>query len=290
MSRFSIAACLLVLASPGIAAAQSLPAAITTDPPADKASPAGMEVLHVPSGGVEINAIAYTPTGKGPHPVLVLFHGLPGNEKNLDLAQTLRRAGWTVIAPNYRGSWGSPGSFSFQNTLDDGEAVLAWLAQPANAARIKADPGRIAIAGHSMGGWVVAQTAARHPELKGAILISAADMGLLGKAFPLEKGIRQMQESMESLAGTTPEAMAREIFDRADRYTLAPHAAALARVPLLVLSSDDGLAPLTDRLVAQVRAAGGTKVTTEHAATDHGWSDHRIFLQKAMIDWLATLE
>ncbi|MFD3266336.1 hypothetical protein [Phenylobacterium ferrooxidans] len=32
-----------------------------------------------------------------------------GNEKNLDLAQAVRRAGWNAAAFNYRGSWGSPG-------------------------------------------------------------------------------------------------------------------------------------------------------------------------------------
>jgi predicted alpha/beta-fold hydrolase len=64
-----------------------------------------MEVLHIPSGGVEINGVAYVAAGAGPHPVLVLFHGLPGNEKNLDLAQAVRRAGWTVVTLNYRGSW-----------------------------------------------------------------------------------------------------------------------------------------------------------------------------------------
>src|SRR3954452_13322299 len=68
--------------------------AIYTDPPHDKAHPPGMEVLHIPSGAVKINGVAYTAAGAGTHPVLVLMHGLPGNEKNLDLAQAVRRAGW----------------------------------------------------------------------------------------------------------------------------------------------------------------------------------------------------
>ena len=94
-------------------------------------------------GGVRINGIAYTAAGAGPHPVLVLMHGLPGNEKNLDLAQAVRRAGWTVVTFNYRGSWGSPGRFSFAGNLDDAKAVLAWLRDPANAARLAIDPRRI---------------------------------------------------------------------------------------------------------------------------------------------------
>src|SRR3954464_4327200 len=120
--------------------------AIYTDPPHDKAHPAAMEVLHIPSGGVKINGVAYTAAGLGPHPVLVLMHGLPGNEKNLDLAQAVRRAGGTVITFNYRGSWGSPGNFRFAGNLDDARAVLTYLRDPANAAKLGLDTRRIVLA------------------------------------------------------------------------------------------------------------------------------------------------
>ena len=37
----------------------SAPSAAFIDPPHDAAHPARMEVLHIPSGGVEINGVAY---------------------------------------------------------------------------------------------------------------------------------------------------------------------------------------------------------------------------------------
>jgi hypothetical protein len=95
MMKGLFALALAALAAPASAhvpPAQINPA-IYTDPPHDKAHPAAMEVLHIPSGGVRINGLAYFAAGAGPHPVLVLMHGLPGNEKNLDLAQAVRRAG-----------------------------------------------------------------------------------------------------------------------------------------------------------------------------------------------------
>jgi hypothetical protein len=61
-------------------------------------------------------------------------------------------------------------------------------------------------------------------------------------------------------------------------------------MPLLVLTAEDGLAPTADKLVQAIRANGGQKVTAIHAATDHGWSDHRIFLEATVIDWLAGLK
>src|SRR5579862_4787140 len=169
---------LLLAASAGPVLAQSAPPAMFTDPPADREHPVAMTVLHIPSHGLLINGLLYSPAGAGPHPTLVICHGLPGNEKNLDLAQAVRRAGWNAVTFNYRGSWGSPGSFRFAQNLQDADAVLAYLRNPPNAAKLGINPQRIVIAGHSMGGWVVAHTAAHDHALSGAILISMADMGL----------------------------------------------------------------------------------------------------------------
>jgi pimeloyl-ACP methyl ester carboxylesterase len=266
------------------AAQAAPPAAIFTDPPADAAHPARMEVLHIPSGGVELNAIAYVASGAGPHPTVILFHGLPGNEKNLDLAQAMRRAGWTVVAPNYRGSWGSPGKFSFRGNLDDAKAVLAYVR--VNAAKLGVDTGRLVVMGHSMGGWVTSQIGGSDPELAGAVLISAADMGK-SAAAPDAQRLRTAQENMESLAGVTGQSMAAEMKTLGD-YSFAAAAPGLSKHPLLVLTSDDGLAPMADALVMNVKQRGG-RVRVVHIATDHGYNSARIRLETEVLDWLAGL-
>ena len=263
-----------------------VPAAITTDPARDSRNPARMAVLHIPSGGVKINGVAYLAAGAGRHPTVILCHGLPGNEKNLDLAQAIRRAGWNAITFNYRGSWGSPGVFRFANNLEDAEAVLAFVRDSANAARYGINPRRIVLAGHSMGGWVTALTAARHPELAGAILISAADMGLIGRVRR-DTLVTFMAEDLESLADVTAESMADDLIAGASGWGFDRAAAGLSRMPLLVLSSNDGLAGQTDSLVAGVRRSGNTRVTAIHRATDHSWSDSRIALATAVLGWLA---
>jgi pimeloyl-ACP methyl ester carboxylesterase len=286
MRLFFLASAALFASS---AMAQSVPAAIFTDPPADAAHPAAMRVLHIPSHGVVINGIVYQPSGAGPHPTLVICHGLPGNEKNLDLAQAVRRAGWNAVTFNYRGSWVSPGVFRFAQNLEDADAVLAYLRNPANATRLGIDTKRIAIAGHSMGGWVTAHTAAHDHALIGAVLISAADMGYLGQA-PRERVVAEMADDMESLAGVTSASMADEAIANAKAFGFANDVPGLSQTPLLVLSADDGLAPSTDSLVKAVVAEGNQHVTAIHAATDHGWSDHRIFLESTIINWLAGLK
>ncbi len=298
MRRLVLAAMVIVFAvTPQLAFAKaiqrpSIPAAIFTDPPMDAAHPPRMEVLHIPSGEVKMNGVAYLAGGVGPHPTVVLLHGLPGNEKNLDLAQAIRRAGWNVVTFNYRGSWGSPGTFSFEGNLADARAVLAFVRAPSNAKFLGIDTGRLVLAGHSMGGWVTALTAAQDKSLAGAVMISAADMGGEGAMAAAKPMVaKAMSEDMETLSSTTPEKMADEIIAFSPRLSFnAAVARGLSAKPLLVLTSDDGLAPNADKLVKAIQDDGGTQVTLHHEATDHGWSGKRIALEAAIIEWLQGLK
>lgn len=283
--KSAMALMLLALGAAQPASGQTGP--LFTDPPAAAAPRARMEVLHIPSGGVEINGVAYLAAGAGPHPTIVLCHGWPGNEKNLDLAQALRRAGWNAITFNYRGSWGSPGNFRFSQNPEDAKAVLAMLRRPDIAAKLGVDTSRIVLAGHSMGGWVTAMVAAEDPALAGTILISAANMGALS-GMGRERLTAQAAGNSETLAGTSPAAQADELIASAASFDLRRRAAGLARQPLLVLTSDDGLKPLTDPVVSAARAAGGT-ISEIHQPTDHSWSDARLALAAHIHGWLQTL-
>ena len=268
--------------------AQGVPKAVYVDPPHDAKHPARMEVLHIPSGGVRINGVAMVAAGPGTHPTFVFCHGLPGNEKGHDLAQAVRRAGWNAITFNYRGSWGSPGEFRFDHNVEDAAAVLAYLRDTANVRALAIDTMRLVIGGHSMGGWVAALTAARDPRLRGAVLISSADIGLVGAAKRVD-AVTMMSENMESLAGGTAETFADDLLAGSARRRLTAAAPNLVRLPLLVLTSDDGLSAHSDSLVAAIRRLGGRRITTMHATTDHSWSDKRVALISAVLRWLDRL-
>ncbi len=279
-----LAATLLLTSTLG---AQSAPRALYVDPPRDAKHPARNEVLHLPTRGVQVNGVAFLAAGARRHPTFVFLHGLPGNEKGHDLAQSMRRAGWNVVTFNYRGSWGSPGTFAFDHTVEDAEAVLAYLRDTANARTLGVDTNRTVVGGHRMGGWVAATIASRDARLRGAVLISTADMGVVG-AMPKAEAVTFMKDNMETLA-STPETLAEDLVSGASRRRLANAAAGLARVPMLVLSSDDGLAAHSDSLVAAARRAGNTRVTAVHVATDHSWSDRRVALTSMVLRWLGRL-
>src|SRR3984885_4662719 len=122
--RLVISAALLSASLPPTQpAAAQVPAAITTDPAHTATNPAAFATFQIPSHGALLNALAYIAPGPGPHPTVLLLHGLPGNEKNLDLAQAIRRDGWNVVYFDYRGSWGSSGAFSFTPSIEDPQSA-----------------------------------------------------------------------------------------------------------------------------------------------------------------------
>jgi pimeloyl-ACP methyl ester carboxylesterase len=250
-----------------------------------------MEVIHVPSGGVQINGVVYVASGERPHPAFVLFHGLPGNEKNLDLAQAVRRAGWTVITVNYRGSWGSPGSFRFAQNLEDAESTLAFIRSTENARRLSIDVNRIAMGGHSMGGWVTAETLAHEPNVLGAVIISAGDFGALGLRAQQNRDavIANMNDNRESLAGVTGESMTDELVAHGKDWSFKTLAPELIHRKLLVLYSNDFVKAASQELIKDIKTAGGKTIAGKYVVTDHSWSDHRIALESLVINWLGSL-
>jgi pimeloyl-ACP methyl ester carboxylesterase len=277
---------------------QRVPAAITSDPAPDKENPASMATVQVPSHGALLNGIVYVAAGAGPHPVVVLLHGFPGNEKNLDLAQAIRRAGWDVLYFNYRGSWGSPGDFAFTHAIEDTQAAIAFLRDPSTAKKLRADPARIVLIGHSMGGFMASYAAAQDPAIQAIGMISAWDIGREGlaavKAGNEEAVVKPLAASLAEnglgpLAGCTAESLAREILANRARWEFVDYAGKLAPRPVLIATSDDGLAASGGALAEALRKAGDANVKLVHMATDHGYSDHRIALETAVIEWLESL-
>ena len=103
----------------------------------------------------------YTVGGQGMHPVLIFTHGYPGHEKNLDLAQSLRRMGFHSVVFFYRGSWGSAGRFSFNGSIKDTQAVLDFVLTDTQHGFDKTN---IFFIGHSLGCLTAARMIALYPE------------------------------------------------------------------------------------------------------------------------------
>lgn len=273
----------------------AISSAVISDPPVDASHPAALTSLVIPSGDGALNAVMYSAAGPGQHPTLLLLHGFPGNEQNLDLAQAARRAGWNVLTFHYRGSWGSPGAFSFAHCLDDAVTALAFLRASAALAKFGIDPARIAVAGHSMGGIVAARVAADDPRVIGAFLIDPADFAAIGRSFadPAEREsfrVGEVRGDLPPLAGTSESAIMDEVAHAGPRLDLVAAMPALAGRPLALIGARRGIGFMAEAAAKAARQDGAKHLTAETLATDHSFSDMRIALADRLVAWLAQFD
>jgi uncharacterized protein len=288
----TLAAALLLSSIAAEAATAPVPHAVVADNARDAKHPAANRQLLIPSGGVDMNALFFLAAGSGLKPTLLLLHGLPGNEQNLDLAQAIRRAGWNVLTMHYRGSWGSPGAFSIAGAVEDAGAAMAFLRQPENAAKYGIDTHRILVGGHSMGGFAAARYAAAHQDVAGVVLIDAWNVGADGKdlrAHPERRtaAIAEVGDDLgNSLAGTDAAHLAEEIERHAEDWDLLALAPALAAPPTLVIGATYGGGAPNKALADAIRAQRKGKVSSMTLDSDHSFADHRIALSAAVVDWL----
>jgi uncharacterized protein len=140
----------------------------------DMTSPASSTELFIPSGNSQIAGLIYNANGLQKHPTLLLLHGYPGNERNLDIAQVVRSRGWNVIYFDYRGSWGSQGKFSFKNCVEDVVNVVSFCNKYQDS--LKIDTSNIVLFGHSMGGWVCLKALQELPTIKKGFVLSTWDI------------------------------------------------------------------------------------------------------------------
>ena len=133
---------------------------------------------------------------------MLLLHGCPGLEKNLDLAAALRDRGWNALMFHYRGCWGSAGRYDLRTIPRDVIAAVDYLA---GCPRV--DAGRIAVVGHSLGGWAALVTAAVEPRLRAVAVYGAA--ARLGAGLRLSPD--QVEEEFTRFLAVTPEEFAAQL-------------------------------------------------------------------------------
>ena len=267
---------------------------VVSDRPRDDAYPALVWEGGFESAGARLNAIAYEAAGPGPHPTVILLHGFPGNERNLDLAQALRRGGWNVVFFHYRGAWGSGGDFGFGHALDDVIAVTRRVGSPDWSSEHRADPRRIALVGHSMGGMLAIAAAAELPEaVHCAVGLAAAN--LVGRVPPdpgapdAARTAGYLDVAMQGrLEGTSGERLVGELVVARERFDLTARADELADRPLLLVAgARDRVVPEStahDLAAAVTRAGGDARVVVLDA--DHAFSSKRIALARSVLAFL----
>lgn len=280
---------LLALAGPVAAKDAGIHSAVIADPKPDAAYPAGMSAFVIPAQDGAMNAVMYTAAGSGTHPTMLLLHGFPGNEQNLDLAQAARRAGWNVLTLHYRGSWGSPGLFSFTNASEDAWTALQYLQLPATVAKYRIDISAIVVAGHSMGGFMAADVAAAEPRVAGLFLIDPWDPAQTVTALATAEGEAdwkaEVAGDLPPLNGASYDSLTAEIRGDGQKFDLGRRLAGYGRRPLTILGAEKGLGAAARKVAADAQGSN-PEARLMVWPTDHSFSGQRIALADLLVRFL----
>ncbi|MFJ9872253.1 alpha/beta fold hydrolase [[Kitasatospora] papulosa] len=126
------------------------------------------EEIRVPVAGGELAALRWPARDAGA-PVVVALHGITANALSWGAVARLLAGRVTLVAPDLRGRAGSsglPGPYGIAAHADDAAALAGALGQD-----------RVVLAGHSMGAFVAALAAVRHPDRFGPVVLVDGGFG-----------------------------------------------------------------------------------------------------------------
>ena len=267
-----------------IASAQS-DSIVLKDVQWDKTYPAGSSELFIPSANSQLAGMIYRPNGNKKHPTLILLHGFPGNERNLDLAQVVRSHGWNVIYFNYRGSWGSQGKFSFKNCVEDVSNVVAFCNKYQDS--LKIDTSNIVLFGHSMGGWICLKALEQLPQIKKGFALSTWNIYDDLKNFQSEKQLIELAKNPTIftnyfvLNSTTLDILLPALKE-ISYYKLATNTKSFSDKQIIILDEHERNKEIADSIKKMHLSFFNYQVW----GTDHGFTNKRVSLMNKLISFL----
>ncbi len=164
-------------------------------------------LITYPSDGLTIHGFMNVPAGEGPFPVVVVLHGYIAPEVYTTLAYTTRyadalaRAGYVALHPNLRNfppSDEGPDPFRTGIAVDALNLIALVREQGGQPGPLaQADPDRIGIWGHSMGGGASIRAITVDPGIRAAVLygsMSADEVANYEKIREWSGGTRGAEE------------------------------------------------------------------------------------------------
>ena len=271
------------------AAAASSP--VTKDPGAvDAKFPPTTIELTIQSGGKQMNGHMYLANGAGPHPTVILLHGFPGNEKNLDVAQALRRAGFNVLYFHHRGAWGSEGAFGARSNTEDAAAAANYVRL--NAKEQRSDPNKVSFFGHSLGGFTALYSGAVDQNIRCTVAVTPANLTLSVKSR-IEAGFNvdapAAQRNVPGLNNYSGASLFREVIADYAFFDLNNVMNGYKGRPLMIISGDkDQAVPLAVQLplAAAAKKAGAKPFVHLIMDADHVFSWNRIAFTENTVSWM----
>ena len=171
----------------------------------DNAAALDRATVRIPTAsGDDLEAWLYLPEGEGPHPAVVMAHGIGAIKAGglAPFAERFCREGFAAVAFDYRQWGGSAGQpreeLSFPRQREDYGTVIGW---PAAQPRI--DAHRVFAWGTSFAGMYIVELAASDARLAGAIAQSPLVDGLAAaQMVPPARSLRLLARAVQDRLGS----------------------------------------------------------------------------------------
>jgi dienelactone hydrolase len=237
----------------------------------------GQTGVYFDSAGNRLLGTLFLAKGDEPKPTAIVMHGLPGIEKNHDLCHALRASDWNALVFHYRGSWGSGGDYRFDTLPEDARAALDYLSSGAHES---VDARRMALVGHSMGGWTALMAGADERVCAVATIGAVTDPARL----PFDAGMAQ-QSFTPFLEGITPTEFEEQWAALGYAEGALQRAAGLSSPLLIAHAKADEVVPVEQAQL--LHEAGGGRARIElHPDANHAFVWHRAWLVNLVVGWL----
>ena len=238
--------------------------------------------LTIQSGGHRLLGTLFMARGDAPKPTALLLHGIPGIEKNYDLAHTLREHGWNALIFHYRGCWGSHGSYHVRTIPDDVRAAMDELT---NGKYPVVDPKKLVLIGHSLGGWAAILAAAADPRPRAvAALCAVTDP----RQFPLDDP-NTARFYTPWLTGVTPAELAKQWAALDDPFSPLAQVQKISPRPLLILHTETDEDVSVEHSHWLYERAAEPKQIRLHPDANHAFTWHRPWLREQVMEWLENV-
>lgn len=119
--------------------------------------------------GEGLVGVLYSAAGSSKCPAAILLHGIPGAEKNFDIAMRLRESGWHALVLCFAGTWGSAGRYDMTAQPDDARAAIDFMLH--GGSHWQVDARHIALIGYSLGSRAALVCASRDARVSKVVSI-----------------------------------------------------------------------------------------------------------------------
>jgi len=243
-----------------------------------------VEDVYIPCEGARLLGRLYRPNEESVYPAVAVCHGFPGDTKNMDLAEELALNGVVVLIFYYMGAWGSGGEFRLTNMVPSTVAAVKYLRGLGFV-----DPDRVGLISLSMGTVPLTKCMSVDPSLRTGVLMSpASDLKPWSQEQYLDNIVPVFLKMAEGkLVGWTEEKLRQDVKAVASELNPIETVRKINAPLMVVLGTNDTLTtpPEIRRLY---EAANEPKRLVEIEGADHEFTEHRIPLQKAIIDWVSS--